>query len=130
MSLTEKAKELVKLYIKKKEILNELDGLELTFANNEKELYRALISEKIEELIVNGYTLRPILKFSAVVKGERTIRVMRRRGYKDLVKPTIHPSTVHAFIRKIKEQNNGELPQWVQDNFQINNKETISIRKA
>ncbi|OQB25668.1 MAG: hypothetical protein BWY11_00245 [Firmicutes bacterium ADurb.Bin182] len=129
MDLNEKANELIGLHIRKKDIANELAKLELSYEDREKDLYKEFVTKNIDEFSINGYTLRPVLKFSAVVKNDKTIRVMRRRGYKDLVKPTIHPSTVHAFIRRISEENDGKLPQWVADNFKISNKGTISIRK-
>jgi hypothetical protein len=129
MDLADKANELIRLHIKKRDVVSDLAKLEIDYEDLERELYRAFLSQNLDTYTTNGYTLKPVMKFTAVVKDEKTIRVMRRRGYKELVKPTIHPGTVHSFIRKVTEENSGKLPQWVSDNFKISSKETISIRK-
>jgi hypothetical protein len=129
MDLADKANELIRLHIKKRDVVSDLAKLEIDYEDLERELYRAFVSQNLDTYTTNGYTLKPVMKFTAVVKDEKTIRVMRRRGYKELVKPTIHPGTVHSFIRKVTEENNGKLPRWVSDNFKISSKETISIRK-
>lgn len=129
MGISEKAIEFIALNKRKKSLLDELAELEAGIEQAEKDLYWSFAAEKIDELTVAGYALKPVLKFIASAKDERTIRVMRRRGYGELVKATIHPSTVHAFIRKQAEQNNGNLPRWITDNFKIVNKESVSMRR-
>jgi hypothetical protein len=125
----DKANELIDLSKKKKSLQEELDELEFRMDGIEKELYRALIAEKLDEIRAGGYVLKPVLKFTANAKDDKTIRVLRRRGFGELIKPTIHPSTAHAFIRKQAEANGGDIPKWISDNFNISNKETVSIRK-
>jgi hypothetical protein len=129
VNMTEKAVELISLSKKKKSLTEELAELDSAMEELEKELYWDFAKEKLDELTVKGYILKPVLKFSASAKDEKTIRVMRRRGFGELVKPTIHPSTAHAFIRKQTEENGGSLPGWIADNFKITEKETISLRK-
>jgi hypothetical protein len=66
---------------------------------------------------------------TATAKDAKTIRVLRRKGFGSLVKPVIHPSTAHAFIREQTEKNGGKLPQWIADNFSICEKASVSMRK-
>jgi hypothetical protein len=129
MSIYDKANELVELSRKKKNLQDELDVLENKMDCLEKELYWSFLGEKLDELKSNGYMLKPVLKFTASAKDDKTIRCLRRRGFGELVKAAIHPSTAHAFIRKQTELNGGETPRWILDNFNICSKETISIRK-
>jgi hypothetical protein len=129
MDLADKANELIRLHIKKRDIASDLAKLDIEYEGLERELYSAFVSQKIDTYTINGYTLKPVIKFTAAAKDEKTIRVLRRRGYKELVKPSIHPGTAHSFIRKVTDENNGKIPQWVSDNFKISSKETISIRK-
>lgn len=129
MGISEKAVEFIALNKRKKSLMDELAELEAGIEQAEKDLYWSFAAEKMEELTVAGYVLKPVQKFFASAKDEKTIRVMRRRGYGELVKATIHPSTVHAFIRKQTEQNNGNLPRWITDNFRIVNKESVSMRR-
>ena len=129
MSIYDKANELVDLSRKKKALQDELDILENRMDGLEKELYWLFAAEKMDELSAGGYVLRPILKFTASAKDDKTIRSLRRRGFGELVKPTIHPSTAHAFIRKQTELNGGETPRWILDSFNICSKEIISMRK-
>lgn len=129
MSINDKANELVELSRKKKALQDVLDILENKMDGLEKELYWAFAAEKLSELSAGGYVLRPVLKFTASAKDDKTIRVLRRRGFGDLVKAAIHPSTAHAFVRKQTELCGGNTPQWILDNFNISSKETISMRK-
>lgn len=124
-----KANEFVELSNKKKELQHELDNLETRIDGIEKELYWSFTAEKLDEARTGGYILRPALKFTASAKDDKTIRVLRRRGFGELVRPTIHPSTAHAFIRRQADQNGGDIPKWIADNFNITTKETISMRK-
>lgn len=130
MDIYAKAEELVSLSKKKKKVQEELDDINVKEEALEKELYVALMSAKLYELESSGCVLRPVMKTSATAKDERTIRVLRRRGFGDLVKPAVHPSTASSFVRKqIEQAAGGELPKWITENFNIINKESISIRK-
>ena len=129
MELSEKAMELIAANRRKKNLSDDLAALENAITDMEKELYLALTDQGLEELDIGGYVLKPVMKFTASAKDEKTIRVLRRRGFGKLVKPTIHPSTAHAFIRKLEEEHGGKLPQWITDNFKIVYRETISLRR-
>lgn len=129
MGIYDKANELIELSRKKRILQDELDILGSRMGALEKELYWLFAAEKMDELTAGDFVLKPVLKFTANAKDEKTIRVLRRRGFGGLVKTAIHPSTAHAFIRKQTELNGGETPQWILDNFIICSKETISIRK-
>ncbi len=129
MGIYEKAVGLVELIKKKRALQSELDELENSIADAEKGLLRMLAAEKLDTVSAAGHVLKPVLKFTASAKDEKTIRVMRRRGFGEYVKPTIHPSTAHAFIRKQTELCGGETPAWILQNFNITLKETISVRK-
>jgi hypothetical protein len=129
MSIYDKANEFVELSRKKKALQDELGGLENKLDSLGKDLYWSFAAEKLDELSAGGYVLRPVLKFTASAKGDKTIRVLRRRGFGDLVKPVIHPGTAHAFVRIQTELGGGETPKWITDNFNICSKETISMRK-
>jgi hypothetical protein len=125
----DKANEFIELNKKKKDLQEELDGLEFRIGCIEKDLYTAFEAEQLDEIKTGGYVLRPVLKFTASAKDDKTIRVLRRRGFGELVRPTIHPSTAHAFIRRQADANGGDIPKWIAVNFHITTKETISMRK-
>lgn len=129
MNIHDKANEFVELSRKKRALQDELSSLENRIKNLGKELYRLFAAEKLEELPAGGYVLKPVLKYTASAKDDKTIRALRRRGFGELVKATIHPGTAHAFIRKQTELGGGKTPQWILDNFNICSKETISMRK-
>ncbi len=129
MGIYDKANELVELSRKKKALQDELDMLDNKIGGLEKELYWSFAAERLDELSAGGYILKPALKFTASVKDDKTIRVLRRRGFGELVKATVHPSTAHAFIRKQTDLCGGETPVWILDNFNICSKETISMRR-
>lgn len=129
MDIREKAAELVGLSKKKKDLQEELDILESSISGLEKELYWAFKSERLEEIESGGYVLKPVMKTTASAKDDRTVRVLRARGLGGLVKPSIHPSTASVFIKKQIELYGGELPKWITDNFNIVNRETISMRR-
>jgi len=129
MDIYEKAAVLISLTKKKRSVQEELDEINNAEEELEKELYWALMSAKLYELVSSGYVLRPVMKLNAAAKDDRTIRSLRRRGFGDLVKPTIHPSTASSFVRKQLEQSGGELPKWITDSFSIVYKETISMRR-
>ncbi len=129
MDIYDTARDLVALAKKKKALQGELNDIETLVNAAEKELYRSLAAQKLDEISSGGYVLKPVLKFTASAKDERTIRVLRRRGFGKLVKATVHPSTAHAFIREQAELNGGKTPGWIIDNFNIVNKETISMRR-
>lgn len=129
MDIYEKAAELIALSKKKKTLQEELDGINAAEEALEKDLYWTMMSGKLYELESGGYVLRPVMKLNAIAKDDRTIRVLRRRGFGELVKPTVHPSTASSFVRKQMEENGGELPKWIADNFSVVCRETISVRR-
>ncbi len=129
MSIYDKANEFVELSRKKKALQDELDGVKYKLDGLEKELYWSFMAEKLGELSAGGYMLKPVLKFTASAKDDKTIRVLRRRGFGELVKASVHPSTAHAFIRRQTELNSGETPKWILDIFNICSAESVSMRK-
>lgn len=129
MNIYDIANELVDLSREKKALQDKLDILENSMDLLEKELYWAFAAEKLDEISAGGYMLKPALKFTASAKDDKTIRSLRRRGFGNIVKATVHPSTAHAFVRKQTELNGGETPGWILSIFNISSKETISMRK-
>jgi len=45
------------------------------------------------------------------------------------VKETVHPSTLKAFVRELKEEHDDELPEWLEGLVRIYEEDEVRVKK-
>ena len=99
----------------------------------------SVAAELIADLIENestgfnhkGFNYSLVVKEYPAAEVERKdelYRVMRERGFGDLF--TINTNTLSATVRDLKENNDGEMPEWLAGLIKVAEKTTIQIRKG
>jgi len=99
----------------------------------------SVAGELIADLIENestgfnhkGFNYSLVIKEYPAAEPERKdelYAVMKERGFEDLF--TINTNTLSATIRDLKENNDGEMPEWLCGLIKVAEKTTIQIRKG
>lgn len=108
------------------EINVQLDGVEL-------DLHDALILAELDKVAIDGVTYKPVVKQYASIPGDKqeaAFAALRAEGHGGLIKETIHPGTLNAWIREIFDSTMGALPEWIPENINVFSKKEISARKG
>ena len=92
-----------------------------------------MINHEIQNFKRNGRlfyltTLRDIRAVASM--REQLCEVLRERGFGDLIKKTVHPQTLRAFVREQIEENDDEVPEWLDDLVTVYEEDQVRIRKS
>ena len=96
-------------------------------------LSEQMINHEIQNFKRNGRlfyltTLRDIRAVASM--REQLCEVLREKGFGDLVKEAVHPQTLQAFVREQIEENDDEVPEWLDDLVTVYEEDQVRIRKA
>lgn len=102
----------------------------------EKQLEEKLVAEmeasETSEFAVDGTKFIYSTKLTAncpVDNREALIKALKKRGFGDIVKPTINPQTLTAFVKE-QADDCGNLPEWIGNLVNTFLVKTIGMRKA
>lgn len=56
---------------------------------------------------------------------EELFSVLREKGYGDMITESVNANTLSSFVKEKREENNGEIPEWL--NEVVNSYEKISV---
>jgi hypothetical protein len=96
-------------------------------------LSEQMINHEIQNFNRNGrlFYLATQRYISAVASmREQLHETLRERGFGDLIKETVHPQTLRAFVREQIEENDDEVPEWLDDLVTVYEEDQVRIRKA
>ncbi|MFI3167105.1 MAG: hypothetical protein R3Y32_03205 [Bacillota bacterium] len=106
-----------------KELNKEIDIME-------RELLNAMVNGEVESFKRNGATFSMVLKEypSAVAERKQELYdVMKNKGYEYLF--TINTNTLSSTLKEMKENNDNEMPDWLEGLVQICEKPSIRLKK-
>lgn len=96
-------------------------------------LSEQMINHEIQNFNRNGrlFYLTTQQYISAVASmREQLHETLREKGFGDLVKEAVHPQTLRAFVREQIEENDDEVPEWLDGLVSVYEEDQVRIRKA
>ncbi len=96
-------------------------------------LSEQMINHEIQNFNRNGrlFYLTTQQYISAVASmREQLHETLREKGFGDLVKEAVHPQTLRAFVREQIEENDDEVPGWLDGLVSVYEEDQVRIRKA
>lgn len=127
----ELAEFLKELRDKKAELEATVKGLNAEIESVTGELIADLIENESTGFNHKGFNFTLVVKEYPAAEPERKdelYAVMKEKGFEDLF--TINSNTLSATVRDLKENNDGQMPQWLDGLIKVAEKTTIQIRKG
>ena len=53
---------------------------------------------------------------------------MRKRGYGDMITESVNANTLSSFVKEKREENDGEIPEWLTEVVNSYEKTTVGTR--
>lgn len=95
-------------------------------------LSEAMTDSEVEKFTRNGSTFYLNTKLYASPKAgakDELIAALKENGFSDLVKETVNANTLNSFCKEQMEENEDELPDWLEPVLNTFEKTTVGIRK-
>ncbi|SDL09549.1 gp33 family protein [Natronincola ferrireducens] len=99
----------------------------------EESLSQVMIEEEMQSFNRGGmmYYLNTKLYASAIPeRKEALFSALKEEGYGDLVYETVNANSLAAFVREQVEENEDELPQWLEGLVNTYEKTSLGMRKG
>ena len=99
----------------------------------EESLSQAMIEEEMQSFNRGGmmYYLNNKLYASAIPqRKEALFSTLKEEGYGDLVYETVNANSLAAFVREQVEENEDELPSWLEGLVSTYEKTSVGMRKG
>jgi len=125
------ADDLVRYRNQKKEIEEALKEINELIAQTEEQLVAAMVEEEMQNFTRNGRQFVLTTRTYANAKSGMMPALctwMKENGLKDMVKESIHPQTLQAWVKEQLEEV-GALPEELEPLVNVYEKSGISIRK-
>jgi len=127
----ELAEFLKELRDKKAALEAEVKGINAEIESVAAELIADLIENESTGFNHKRFNYSLVIKEYPAAEPERKdelYAVMREKGFEDLF--TINTNTLSATVRDLKENNDGQMPEWLDGLIKVAEKTTIQIRKG
>lgn len=131
IEIFELADKLKDLRTRKQETDAELKGINAEIEYIESQMIEVMVDEELQSF------KRGKLMFSLTVseypaaipdKRDELYEVLKRKGFEYLF--TINSRTLSSNVKELIQENDGELPEWLQGLISIYEKNSITVRKA
>lgn len=133
MDMFELSDQLSELKKKEAQLKKELSEINAQIKDNTKQLVEQMVNNEIQNFNRNGKVFYLVTnRYVSDVAAQREVlyRVLREQGFGDLIKETIHPQTLRAFVREQIEENNEELPGWLDGLVHVYEEEAVRIKNS
>ena len=127
----ELAEFLKELRDEKAELEAKVKGINAEIESISAELIADLIENESTGFNHKGYNFTLVIKEYPAAEPERKdelYAVMKKQGFEGLF--TINSNTLSATVKDLKENNDGEMPEWLEGLIKVAEKATIQIRKG
>ena len=132
-ALFELADRLRTLKDRKAELEDELKQVNAEIERVDQELAQAMVAEEIQNFVRGDklYYLKTETYVSAVAERKpELIEWLKANGYDSIVQETVHPRTLSATVKELKEEYGDELPPDLAELVNVFEKTTVGLRKA
>lgn len=128
--LADKLKECKNL---KKELEDSVKRLSEDIESYESQLVKAMVEQEMQNFSRAGqmfYLNTKILASPVADKKRELFETLKDQGFGDLVYETVNSQSLAAFVREQIEQNEEQLPDWLNGLVNTYEKTNIGMRKA
>lgn len=111
------SRHLKRLRERKQELEDELKEINAQIANYNNKLAEEMVNLELQRFSLEGtlyYLATDIYVSDIAPSREELHEVVRQQGFGDLIKQTIHPSTLKGFVKEQIKENGGEVPEWLE----------------
>lgn len=114
--LIELASQLRTLKEKEARLKDELSNTRIQIKNIKKDLVNQMINYEVQNFKHNDnifYLTTNIYVSDVASRREELYSTLRDNGYGSLIKETVHPQTLKAFVKELMAENGDEVPEWL-----------------
>ena len=118
---------------KKDRLEEELKTINNTLEEVETTLIEAMVTAELESLKRNGHTYSLRVETFASAKPEtkeELFEALRNNDAGDMVQEQVNAQSLRAFVKELKSNNDGEIPEWIADFINVYEKSKIAIKKS
>lgn len=133
MDMFELSDRLGKLKEKEAQLKKELSAVNVLIKDTTKLLTEQMVNQEIQNFNRNGkvfYLVTNRYVNDVATRREELYQVLREQGYGDLIKATIHPQTLKAFVKEQIEENDEELPGWLDGLVRVYEEEAVRVKNS
>jgi hypothetical protein len=131
--LIELASQLRTLKEKEARLKNELSNTRIQIKNIKKDLVNQMINYEVQNFKHNGnifYLTTNIYVSDVASRREELYSTLRDNGYGSLIKETVHPQTLKAFVKELMAENGDEVPEWLNGLVTVYEEQEARMKKA
>lgn len=133
MDMFELSDRLGKLKEKEAQLKKELSAVNVLIKDTTKLLTEQMVNQEIQNFNRNGklfYLVTNRYVNDVATRREELYQVLREQGFGDLIKATIHPQTLKAFVKEQIEENDEELPEWLDGLVRVYEEEEVRVKNS
>jgi len=127
------ADELKDLRLKKAELEANLKEINALVTETEEKLSEVMLNNETQSFNKNGtlfYLSNKVYASAKADKKPELYKQLKNNGFGSLVTETVNANSLAAFVKEQMEENNDELPNWLEDNINVFEKSTVRVRKT
>jgi len=131
--LIELASQLRTLKEKEARLKDELSNTRIQIKNIKKDLVNQMINCEVQNFKHNDnifYLTTSIYVSDVASRREELYSTLRDNGYGSLIKETVHPQTLKAFVKELMAENGDEVPEWLNGLVTVYEEQEVRIKKA
>jgi hypothetical protein len=131
--LIELASQLRTLKEKEARLKDELSNTRIQIKNIKKDLVNQMINYEVQNFKHNGnifYLTTNIYVSDVASRREELYSTLRDNGYGSLIKETVHPQTLKAFVKELMAENGDEVPEWLNGLVTVYEEQEARMKKA
>ncbi len=131
--LIELASQLRTLKEKEARLKDELSNTRIQIKNIKKDLVNQMINCEVQNFKHNGnifYLTTSIYVSDVASRREELYSTLRDNGYGSLIKETVHPQTLKAFVKELMAENGDEVPEWLNGLVTVYEEQEARMKKA
>lgn len=131
--LIELASQLRTLKEKEARLKDELSNTRIQIKNIKKDLVNQMINYEVQNFKHNDnifYLTTNIYVSDVASRREELYSTLRDNGYGSLIKETVHPQTLKAFIKELMAENGDEVPEWLNGLVTVYEEQEARMKKA
>ena len=117
----------------KEELENSLKAVTAEMEEVEKQVIENFITAEVDSVKRNGktYSLRNDLYTSPIAEEKDNLfQALRNNEAGELIQETVNANSLRAFVKELKSNNDGEIPEWIAQYINAFEKTKISVRKG
>ena len=131
--LIELASQLRTLKEKEARLKDELSNTRIQIKNIKKDLVNQMINYEVQNFKHNDnifYLTTNIYVSDVASRREELYSTLRDNGYGSLIKETVHPQTLKAFIKELMAENGDKVPEWLNGLVTVYEEQEARMKKA